>query len=91
MRTIRQGGRRNGVNELSNPPTLTRRDLSLFRGNLNTIRRWAARGTADTQQVPDIQLIFFFKFLLSKSVIEEHQVIIKCVQGSTYLRISNTV
>lgn len=37
----------NGVNGLSNPPTtLTRTDLSLFRSNLNTIRRWAAGGTA---------------------------------------------
>lgn len=49
---LAEGADGNGVNGLSNPPTaLTPRDLSLFRGNLNTIRRWAAGGTADTQQV----------------------------------------
>lgn len=41
-----EGADGNGVNGLSNPPlTLTRQDLSLFRRNLNTIRRWAATST----------------------------------------------
>lgn len=41
-----EGADGNGVNGLSNPPvTLTRQDLSLFRRNLNTIRRWAAART----------------------------------------------
>lgn len=62
---LAEGADENGVNRLSNPPmTLTSRDLSLLRGNLNTIRRWAVGGTTDTQQVLVFYIITFQKSIV---------------------------
>lgn len=51
---LAEGADRNGVSGLSNPPTtLTLRDLSLFRGNLNTIRRRASGEPATSRNLKE--------------------------------------